>query len=49
MEGPAACRGQLRSRQPACLSQPLTPTSPLCQRLCVFVFLGRGEGCGSEP
>lgn len=49
MQGPAARWGQLGSRQPACLSWPLTPTSPLCQRLCVFVFLGRGEGGGSEP
>ena len=42
-------QGQLRSRQAARLSQPLTPTSPACQRLC-FCLSGRGEGgCGSEP
>lgn len=41
-DGGAGCWGQLRSRQPACLSQPLTPTSTQCQRLRVFVFLVGG-------
>lgn len=49
MEGLAACRGQLRSRQPVCLSQPLTPTSPSGQRLCVFAFLGGGRGAAQSP
>lgn len=36
--------GQLRSRQPACLSQPLTPTSPLCQRPCFCLSWWGGWG-----
>lgn len=35
MEGLAACGGQLRSRQPVCLSQPLA--LPSGQRLCVLL------------
>lgn len=35
--------GQLRSRQPVCLSQPLTPTSPSGQGDCVFLLSGRGR------
>jgi hypothetical protein len=42
MEGQPA-RGQMRSRQPACLSQPLTPTSPASN--CMFSsFPWGGEG-----
>lgn len=44
MEGPAACLGQLRSRQPVCLSQPLAPTSPLGPETVCFCLSWEGGG-----